>query len=76
MPRQGPDSEESKKSSKLGWIALIVFGVVAGVLILMQRHTYIERDLGRGSYVLRIDRLTGEVCFLPELDGRPGREDV
>ena len=54
-------------TGRIQWAVLVMVVALGGTLIHMYRYVYIERDPDRIAYVLRIDRLTGDACFVPDV---------
>ncbi len=51
------------------WVVLCVLVVGIGILMHMYRYEYIDQSVATVSYVVRIDRLTGQGCFFSGPDG-------
>ncbi len=51
------------------WVVLCIALVGIGILIQMNRYEYVDQSVATISYVVRIDRLTGEKCFFSGPEG-------
>ncbi len=52
-------------SKQQAWILIVVAVLAVGALVQMNRYKYMDQRSGSGStYIIRIDRLTGQPCFV------------
>ncbi len=50
-------------SKQQAWILIVIAAVAVGALIHMNRYEYLEPYVAkRGTYLVRIDHLTGQQC--------------
>ena len=49
-------------SKQQAWIFIVIAAVAVGALVHMNRYEYLERNLPRGTYLIKIDHLTGQQC--------------
>ena len=50
-------------SKQQAWILIVIAAVAVGALVQMNRYEYLEERIGNSPpHILRIDRLTDQVC--------------
>ncbi len=50
-------------SKQQAWILIVVAVVAVGALVQMNRYKYSEQSFGEFTYIIRIDRFTGQQCL-------------